>query len=146
MTVGIKTRPGESPVIAGTRITIDSLLDYFLDPTATEAFICKASSLSPDQVAAARAYILRNPDTILAQHLRIEERLSVGNPPEVIEQAQRTHETFTRFKAWLIEREKADAAERAAEETGNGHDSEAQGFPTFREWLMRQESRPAEGI
>jgi uncharacterized protein (DUF433 family) len=142
MAASIITREGQSPVIAGTRITIDSLLGDFLDPTVTENEVCMLYGLSPEQVAEARAYILRNPDTILAQHLRIEERLSVGNPPEVIEQARRTHETFLRFKQWLVEREATEAAELADEAASNGHDTaESDQFPSFREWLKQRENQ-----
>jgi hypothetical protein len=47
--------------------------------------------------------VLNNPD-FLAAHLRIEARMAAGSPPEVIEQAKKTHETFLRFKDWLAER------------------------------------------
>src|SRR5437763_14485979 len=79
---------GRGPEIRGTRITVYNLLPYFLDPTATEAYICRIYDLAPEQVAAARAYVLNNPDTVLAVHLGIEARMAAGNPPQVIEQAR----------------------------------------------------------
>jgi uncharacterized protein (DUF433 family) len=115
---------GRGPEIAGTRITVYNLLQSFLDPTVTEDEICRIYELTPRQVAAARAYVLSNPDTVLAEHLRIEERLAAGNPPEVREQAERAKATFQSFKQWLAEREVA-----------NGEDEGATHFPTFREWL-----------
>ena len=123
------------PVIGGTRFTVYNLLPYFLDPTATEAYICRVHDLTPHQVAAARSYVLNNPDTVLAEHLKIEARMAAGNPPEVIEKAKQTHATFLNFRKWLAERE--EGAER--DRPGPGR------FPTFQEWLAERESRPAEG-
>jgi uncharacterized protein (DUF433 family) len=94
--------PGRGPEIIGTRITVYNLLPDFLDPTATEADICRFYELTPEQVAAARAYVLNNPDSVLAKHLEIEARMAAGNPPEVIEQAKHTHESFLRFREWLM--------------------------------------------
>src|ERR1700674_5508666 len=106
---------GRGPEIVGTRITVYNLLSDFLDPTATEASICRIYDLTPEQVAAARAYVLNNPDTVLAEHLRIDARMSAGNPPEVIEQAKQTHAAFMKFKQWLGQRQQASAQEASAE-------------------------------
>ena len=97
---------GRGPEIRGTRITVYNLLPDLLDSTATEEFICRVYQLTPEQVAAARAYILCNPDTVLAQHLRIEEKIAAGNSPEIRERAKETRATFLRFREWLAEREK----------------------------------------
>jgi hypothetical protein len=64
------------------------LLDSFLDPTVTENDICRVYELTAQQVAAARAFVLRNPDTVLAKHLQIEAKLAAGNPPHVREAAE----------------------------------------------------------
>lgn len=106
----------------------------FLDPTVTEDEICRIYDLTAQQVAAARAYVLGNPDTVLAEHLKIEERLAVGNPPEVRERAERTKATLQSFKRWLSERE-------AANGQGGGAEERPAGFPTFREWLATREGR-----
>ncbi len=74
---------GRGPEIVGTRITVYNLLQSFLDPTVTEDEICRIYDLTARQVAAARAYVLGNPDTVLAEHLKIEQRLAAGNSPEV---------------------------------------------------------------
>ena len=108
---------GRGPELLGTRITVYDLLIHFLQPADTEAFICKLYDLTPEQVAAARAYILNNLETVLAGHLKIEARIAAGNPPEVIEQAEKTHETFSRFKEWIDHREKSTAEENAGEST-----------------------------
>ena len=89
---------GRGPEIPGTRITVYNLLQSFLDPTVTEEEICRVYGLSSGQVAAARAYVLSNPETVLAEHLKIEERIAVGNPPEVRERAERARATFLSFK------------------------------------------------
>jgi uncharacterized protein (DUF433 family) len=133
---------GRGPEIVGTRITVYNLLDYFIDPDVTEAYICRVYDLTPEQVAAARAYVLTHPDTVLAQHLKIEERITAGNPPEVIEQAERTRDTFLRFKDWLAERERAMSQEQPAAVSAG---SSAGRFPTFREWMAEQETRSKNG-
>jgi len=117
------------PEIIGPRLTVYHLLPYFLNPTMTEAEICRIYDLTPNQVAAARAYVLSNPDTVLAEHMKIEARLSVGNPPEVIEQAKRAKETFKRFREWLA-KNPVPVADPEGERPGRG--------PTFREWLAEQ--------
>lgn len=141
MTTDLIHDRGRGPEIIGTRITVYNLLPYLLDATATEAYICSLYELTPEQVAAARAYILNHPDTVLAQHLRIEERMAAANPPEVIEQAKQTHATFMRFKAWFAEREKAEAASPS-----NGDSKHSSPFPTFRDWLAEREARTGEAF
>lgn len=123
---------GRGPEIAGTRITVYNLLQSFLDPTVTEEEICRVYELTARQVAAARAYVLSNPDTVLAEHLKIEERLSRENPPQVREQAARAKSAFQSFKKWLAEREAADREEDVAQERPGR-------FPTFREWLAARD-------
>src|ERR1700733_12498176 len=123
---------GRGPEIAGTRITVYNLLSDFLDPTATEASICRIYNLTAEQVAAARAYVLNNPDTVLAEHLRIDARMSAGNPPEVIEQAKKTHAAFMSFKEWLNQRQQATARAADAGFAAENHPNGMNGFPTFR--------------
>jgi len=119
---------GRGPELIGTRITVYNLLPHFLDPAATEEYICEQYRLTREQVAAARAYVLNNADVVLAEHMRIEERLSQGNPPEVIETARRIHQQLVNFKEWLRERE-ASETERQFQR------------PTFSEWLANEEAR-----
>jgi uncharacterized protein (DUF433 family) len=125
---------GRGPEIAGTRITVYNLLSSFLDPTVTEEEICRVYDLTARQVAAARAYVLNNPETVLAEHLKIEERLAAGNPPEVRQRAGRAKEVLQSFRQWLAERESANGAD----ERGQGRSGR---FPTFREWLAQQSDR-----
>ncbi len=136
---------GRGPEIEGTRLTVYNLLPDFLDPTATETYICRTYDLTPDQVAAARAFVLNNPDTVLAEHLKIEARMAAGNSPQVIERASQTRATFLSFRRWLAEREQA-AAEgfSTASKSGSGPTG-PRTFPTFRQWLAERESGPEEG-
>lgn len=119
---------GRGPELIGTRITVYNLLPHFLDLTATEEYICDQYGLSREQVAAARAYVLNNADVVLAQHMKIEERLSQGNPPEVIESARRIHERLVSFKEWLREREPSEAEPQSQR-------------PTFNVWLANEGAR-----
>jgi uncharacterized protein (DUF433 family) len=145
MTTDLIHDRGRGPEIVGTRITVYNLLPDFLDPTATEAGICQLYELTVEQVAAARAYVLNNPDTVLARHLEIEARMAAGNPPEVVEQAKQTRAVFLKFKEWLAERELAGDQEHVVESMSSGGRNGLGPFPTFREWLAGRESRPGNG-
>jgi uncharacterized protein (DUF433 family) len=125
---------GRGPEIAGTRITVYNLLTSFLDPTVTEEEICRVYELTARQVAAARAYVLSNPDTVLADHLKIEERIAAGNTPEAKAHAGRAMQTLREFKRWLAEREVEDRQHQQEHPTTGR-------FPTFREWLAEQNGR-----
>jgi uncharacterized protein (DUF433 family) len=135
---------GRGPEILGTRITVYNLLPDFLEPAKTEAEICRIYELAPEQVAAARAYVLNNAETVLAKHLEIEARMTVGNPPLLIEKMKETHAIFLRFKEWLSSRENThshdDAVEQMAESGLNG----SRQFPKFKAWLAEEVSRPRE--
>jgi uncharacterized protein (DUF433 family) len=131
--------------IIGTRITVYNLLPYFLDPAVTEADICRSYGLTAEQVAAARAYVLNNPERVLAQHLKIEERIAAGNPPEVIEQAKRTRELLLKFKQWLTRRQEEEKGKADDNGGSNGGSRGGSPLPSFRQWLTEQESRPVEG-
>jgi uncharacterized protein (DUF433 family) len=134
MTSELVPNPDLGPEIVGKRLTVYHLLNSFFDPAVTEDEICRAYDLTAQQVAAARAYVFRNADTVLAQHLKIEERLAVGNPPEVREQASRAKERLQRFKRWLVEHQEEEQRFREANpNTGQ--------FPSFREWLAERGGR-----
>lgn len=123
------------PEIIGTRINVYHLLPYFLDRTTTEAQIAALYELTVEQVAAARAYVLNNPDTVLTRHLEIEARLAAGNPPEMVEQAKQTHEAFVNFKQWLNLRQ-ASEGRSAADAPGPGQ--------LLREWHSERHADSAE--
>jgi uncharacterized protein (DUF433 family) len=136
MTTDLIHDQGRGPEIVGTRITVYNLIPHFLDATATEASICQTYGLTSEQVAAARAYILNHADTVLAEHLAIEARMSAGNPPEVIEQAKRTHATFQNFKDWLARRQQAADQGHPVEAASGGEQLGADSFQIVRESYM----------
>lgn len=135
---------GRGPEIEGTRLTVYNLLPHFLDPTATEGYICRLYELSPEQVAAARAFVLNNVDTVLVEHLKIEARIAAGNSAQVIEQGNETHATFLRFRHWLAERDRSAPEESTGGSEPGSRRVVSATFPTFRQWLAERESRPAE--
>lgn len=132
---------GRGPEIVGTRITVYHLLPYFLDPSATEAYICLVTQLTPEQVGAARAYVLNHADTVLAEHLKIEARIAAGNPPSVAEKARKTHETFVRFREWLSERDRANEGTKGADSPPS---NAASSLRAFREWVAEREAHAGE--
>lgn len=127
---------GRGPEISGTRITVYNLLPHFLDASTTEASICRMYELTPEQVAAARAYVLNNPETVLSRYLEIEARMAVGNPPEVMERAKQTHAAFLSFKDWLAKRQQDETRESTSTSSENGSEP----LPSFQEWLAQQKS------
>jgi uncharacterized protein (DUF433 family) len=129
------------PEVVETRITVYNLLPHFLDSTATEAYICRLYELTSEQIAAARAYVLNNLESVLAEHLQIEARMAAGNPPEVIEQAKKTRAAFLSFKERLAERQQAASREKTGESISVSPRADPGYAPTFREWLDEQESR-----
>jgi uncharacterized protein (DUF433 family) len=136
---------GRGPEIVGTRITVYNLLPHFLDPDTTEADIGHLYELEPRQVAAARAFILNNLESVLGDHLRIEARMAAGNPPEVIERAKQTRSTFLRFQEWLSRRDEAASRDQADDSTSERVRGDSEQFPTFKEWLIQRESMPKAG-
>lgn len=140
MTAQIIHDRGRGPEITGTRITVYNLLPHFLDPEATEAEIGRLYDLDPEQVAAARAYVLNHPEAVLGTHLQIEARMEAGNSPEVIERAKETHATFLKFKEWLAERERTLSRESASEPDEETEHVIPRRPPTFKQWRAEQES------
>jgi uncharacterized protein (DUF433 family) len=73
---------GRGPEIAGTRITVYDVLEYWQDdwhPTAIAALF----NLTSDQVRAATRYIEEHKEEVLTKQRKIRERMDRGNPPEV---------------------------------------------------------------
>jgi uncharacterized protein (DUF433 family) len=132
---------GVGPELTDSRVTVYDLLLDFLDPDKTEEWIGRQYELTAKQVAAARAYILNNPDEVLSGHLQIEARMFKGNPPEVIERARQTRDTFLNFKKWLGESEREASQQQTAELTTGTTETGSKDIPTFKEWLARRETR-----
>jgi uncharacterized protein (DUF433 family) len=123
---------GRGPELIGTRITVYNLIPYFLDPTATEDYLCRLYDLTREQVAAARAYVMTNFAEVMAANARIDERLRREY------EAQDTPETRARAAAGRarVERLRAEAGGRTT----------AEAMPSFREWFDTQHpARPLSG-
>ena len=122
------------PSYPGRRITVYDLIPYLLTEDYTEAMVARMFQLTEQQVAAGRAYIFAHADTVLAEHLRIEERLNTPNPPEVIEHAKGAKERLAKYQAW----HKEYMAERATWAKDAGPIS-VEDFPpigvSFTEWV-----------
>ena len=131
----------QGPEILGTRLTVHNLLPDFLDPNATEESICRIYDLKPEQVAAARAYILNHPDLVLGGHLQVEAKRRADNPPDVVQRASATHVALLNFKEWLARRQE----DEVRGSTGEGGRVPSGNFPTFREWLAEQEAPTRQG-
>ncbi len=134
---------GRGPEIVGTRITVYDLLPYFLEPDTTEALICRIYDfLTPLRVAAARAYVLKHFDEVVAEHRRIEARNAAGNPPEVVERLERTHARFESLRQSYRQRHAEQAQKVSTESVPPGPEKGAivpAPFPAFREWLAQQD-------
>lgn len=126
---------GRGPELVGTRITVYNLLPELLDASMTEAEICRINDLTPEQVAAVRAYVLNHADEVLSEHMRIEDRLSAGNPPDTSEKLLAARQRFLSFRDWLA---KKNATAPSPEQPGGQSESLAP-LPSFRQWLADQE-------
>ncbi|MCL4205870.1 MAG: DUF433 domain-containing protein [Pirellulaceae bacterium] len=73
---------GDGPKIAGTRITVYTVLDY-LRAGRTQDWIAAMLNLSSQQVQAAIDYIHAHSDVVNAEYERILARIQTGNPPHV---------------------------------------------------------------
>jgi uncharacterized protein (DUF433 family) len=124
---------GRGPELVGTRITVYNLLVDFLDPTVTEADVCTWYHLTPQQVAAGRAYILAHFEEVMAVHRRIEAARERSPSPEVIEMTRRARAGLELYREWMtLRKQQASSANGAA------------AFPTFREWRANRERQPVE--
>ena len=136
----IMTDRGRGPEIIGTRITVYNLLPDFLDPTSTEELVCRLYNLTPLQVSAARAYIMNHWEEVWAQHLKIEARIAVGNPPEILEKANQIRPRFLEAKATLERRRKGESQSAPAQAGTEFSTPRKEPIPSFVEWLADQQS------
>jgi uncharacterized protein (DUF433 family) len=71
---------GRGPEIAGTRITVYTIVEYAdWHHTALAALL----DLSSEQVLLARAYIDEHRAEVMAEYEKIMQRIRRGNPPEI---------------------------------------------------------------
>ncbi len=117
---------GRGPELVGTRITVYNLLPYFLDPTVTEEYVCGIYELTPEQVAAARAYVFENFEEVMRIHRQFEARLNQANPPEVTDQLAKSN-FAAQFREWQ--------AARTSAKNGSSKSGNSDPFPSFHEWM-----------
>ena len=82
---------GDGPKIAGTRITVYTVLDY-LRAGRTRDWIAAMLNLSSQQVQAAMDYIHAHSEAVNAEYESILTRIRTGNPAHVEEQLRANRE------------------------------------------------------
>ena len=130
---------GRGPEIQGTRITIANLIPHFFEPDVTEASICLRYDLTPEQVAAARAYILDQPE-VLDRYILIDESTPPINPPEFLAKFEKAREAFFHFRDWLRRRKAEEARELNDVDRGRGVGPDSGDRLTYKQWLAEQEA------
>ncbi len=75
-------KTGRGPEIAGTRITVYDVIQYYTAGRHRD-MIAGILSLSSDQVDAAIQYIEEHRDEVMASYEKNMERIRRGNPPEL---------------------------------------------------------------
>jgi uncharacterized protein (DUF433 family) len=111
----IKT--GRGPEIAGTRITVYDVLEYYQAGWHRD-MIAVTLTLSSHQVEAAIRYIEEHRDEVMASYDKNMERIRRGNPPELQARLDAAHE---RLQSRL--RELREARNREGQDAGHsgGH-------------------------
>jgi uncharacterized protein (DUF433 family) len=93
---------GRGPEIAGTRITVYDIMDYYKKGWH-HTTIAATLRLSSAQVRAAIAYIEAHKEEVLADYQKILERNARGNPPEIQAKLDAIHEECQ--KIWAERRQ-----------------------------------------
>jgi len=91
---------GRGPEIAGTRITVYTIMDYYLE-NLHHSLIALELGLSSQQVLAAIDYIEKHKEEVSKDYQEILDRSARGNPPELQAKLDRIH---AKFQALLKER------------------------------------------
>src|SRR5437773_441655 len=84
---------GRGPEIAGTRITVYDVLDYYKTGWHRD-MIADTLELSTQQVEAAIRYIEEHRDEVMADYAEMLARDARGNPPELQAKLDAGHERF----------------------------------------------------
>jgi uncharacterized protein (DUF433 family) len=108
---------GRGPEIAGTRITVYDILDYY-DSGWHRDMIADLFELSSQQVEVAIRYIEDHREEVMADYEKIMERINRGNPPELQAKLDAGHE---RFLAMVRERRAAKEREAGNARHSGGH-------------------------
>ena len=131
---------GRGPELKGTRTTVFNLIPDFFNPNVTEQQVCEEYHLTPEQVAAMRAYLLRNYAAVMADNAKIEERLRKGVEAQANDRAMQamfaqTRENFRLRQVWAAERQTLGLP--FPMKPGDPG-------PTFPEWLAARQAGVAE--
>jgi uncharacterized protein (DUF433 family) len=108
---------GRGPEIAGTRITVYDILDYY-DSGWHRDLIADQFDLSSRQVEVAIRYIEEHREEVMAVYQKIMERINRGNPPELQAKLDAGHE---RFQAMVKEMRAAKSQEARDAGHPDGH-------------------------
>ncbi len=111
----IKT--GRGPEIAGTRITVYDVIEYYKTGWHRD-MIAAILSLSSQQVETAIQYIEEHRHEVMASYEKNMERIRRGNPPELQAELDAGHERFL-----VMVREHREAKKREEQDAGHsgGH-------------------------
>jgi len=107
---------GRNPRIAGTRITVYTILEYVLADWRPDD-IAFWLDLRRDQVEAAIRYIEEHKQEVTAEYEQIMDRINRGNPPEIQAKLDAAHE---RLQAMIRERRQSNRQETHHEEHSGG--------------------------
>jgi uncharacterized protein (DUF433 family) len=102
----IKT--GRGPEIAGTRITVYDVIEYYQTGWHRD-MIAVTLGLSSRQVEAAIRYIEEHRDEVMASYERNMERIRRGNPPELQAKLDAAHERLQARLREIRERQQREA-------------------------------------
>jgi uncharacterized protein (DUF433 family) len=109
---------GRGPEIAGTRITVYDILDYYLDGSGP-ATIAATLRIASDQVMAAIEYIETHREEVLANYQKILDRCAQGNPPELQARLDAMHSKYESL--WADRLKNGHVAGDADEGDSRGH-------------------------
>jgi uncharacterized protein (DUF433 family) len=98
---------GRGPEIAGTRITVYTILECLQEGWRPD-LIAFWYHLGENQVEAAIRYIDEHKEEVAADYQKIMERINRGNPPELQAKLDAAHE---RLQAMIRERRRGQAQE-----------------------------------
>src|SRR3954471_401409 len=93
---------GRGPEIAGTRITVYDIMDYYTEGWGVGS-IATWLRLSTIEVQAAIDYIEAHKEAVQAEYQRMLERDAKGNPPEILAKLEQSHR---KLQALLAEQKK----------------------------------------
>jgi uncharacterized protein (DUF433 family) len=101
---------GRGPELVGTRITVYDLIPYLLDPYYSDDIPLAAwPSVTPEGLAALKAYIADHRDEVMAKHWEIESRVirewAAQCTPENLARWHETGQWMEEFRAWIAERQ-----------------------------------------